>query len=363
MLPELLAGTQAMLQNLDPTQTLEQVFDQRFYTALGIEKEAAQPLIESFYAEVFPSLRELVAPREGAADLVKHALEAKLEIVIATNPLFPRTAILQRLDWGNLAPEQHPYDLITSYEHFHFAKPHREYFAEVLARLGRNPHQALMIGDDLSNDIDPCLDLGIAVYHLSEAPRAGLEGGNLAGALEWLGDQIGANPTHANHDPESLLARLRASLAASLSMLEGLDPSQWTIRPERNEWAPVEILCHLRDVELEINLPRYEAILARDQPFLSAFDPDRWAVEREYLHQSGQAALEVFKEARIQALDLLQRQADQQWARSARHSLLGPIDLDELVSITVEHDTLHLRQLRQTLTALIGRARRSPQSS
>ena len=56
--------------------------------------------------------------------------------MVATNPIFPRKAILHRLSWAGLAPEQVPFALITDYERFHFAKPNPAFFAEILAQLG-----------------------------------------------------------------------------------------------------------------------------------------------------------------------------------------------------------------------------------
>ncbi len=60
--------------------------------------------------------------------------------------------------------------MITSYEHLHFAKPQPEYFAEILARLGRQPEEALMIGDSLENEILPAHRLGMSVFHVVNLP-------------------------------------------------------------------------------------------------------------------------------------------------------------------------------------------------
>jgi len=50
--------------------------------------------------------------------------------------------------------------------------------------------------------------------------------------------------------------------------------------------------------------------------------------------------------ARLSALDL------NAWERAARHTLLGPTTLHELMKIATEHDWLHMAQLRETLEAL-----------
>ena len=56
-------------------------------------------------------------------------------------------------------------------------------------------------------------------------------------------------------DPAALLAASRAELAQTPGVLDrllaGLDAAAWRARPAPAEWAPVEIVCHLRDEEVE----------------------------------------------------------------------------------------------------------------
>ena len=73
--------------------------------------------------------------------------------MIATNPLFPRTAIYQRLEWAGLPPDKYPFSLIPSYETFHFAKPNPTYFAEFLTISGWPDGPMIMVGNDLEHDI------------------------------------------------------------------------------------------------------------------------------------------------------------------------------------------------------------------
>ena len=61
------------------------------------------------------------------------AFASGYQVVIATAPLFPLLAIQERLRWAEI--DECPFTLITSMETSHFAKPHPEYLAEILARL------------------------------------------------------------------------------------------------------------------------------------------------------------------------------------------------------------------------------------
>ena len=67
------------------------------------------------------------------------------------------------------------------------------------------------------------------------------------------------------HDPDSVLEAARRALAALPPMLDGLladlDGDMARVRPAPGEWAPIEILCHLRDEETEDFGARLRAVL------------------------------------------------------------------------------------------------------
>ncbi|MEE8567335.1 MAG: DinB family protein, partial [Anaerolineales bacterium] len=148
-------------------------------------------------------------------------------------------------------------------------------------------------------------------------------------------------------------ARLRGYLAALISMTNSLDQKTWIQRPVEDEWAPIEIVCHLRDVEKEVTLPRVKTILTETDPHLPPFDTDIWAEERDYIHQSSSEVLADFIQVRKQTISLLTALSMEDWSRSARHSLFGPTTLSEVVNIATEHDLIHLTQMRSALESKV----------
>lgn len=341
----LLNGTRAMLANQDPTRFLKEVFDRRFFREIERDEPALRARIERFYAEDFPALRALTAPQPGAGALVEAARAAGAEVVVATNPLFPRTAVEQRLDWAGLPAAELPFALITTYESMHFAKPAPAYVAEILGRLGARPGEAAMIGNHPDDDLAPARQLGLATF-LVGPPLAGAPQGDLQQARIWLAQAGAQTDPSAAHRPGALLALLRGFLGALHGMAAGLTAEAWGARPAPDSWSPLEIVCHLRDVEREVTQARLREVLARDEPFLSAVDPDRWADERNYRAQSGPQALRALSAARLETLALLEGLDPAAWRRSARHALLGPTDLAELIAVALEHERIHLGQLR-----------------
>ena len=350
---KLLAATRQMVHNTNPRYTAEEAFDQSFYPALNTTKQDLSATLMDFYSQVFPTLQGLTQPKQAAQDLVKAAFDRGYQVVVATNPLFPSTAIHQRLEWAGLSPRDYPFALITTYESMHFTKPSIAYYAEILGQLGWPDQPAVMVGNSLPDDIRPASALGLPTYYLTSAParesgNARLDGqGALDGVLPWL-DEVAA----AHHNVPvirtlaALVGVLRSTPAAFDSITRGYrSRDDWGYRPAVGEWSATEIACHLRDVDAEVNLPRFERISRGENPFLPGVNSDLWANERAYAQSDGLAALRQFMQAREDILRLLEGLDESGWNQPARHAIFGPTTLLELVSFTTTHDRNHLQQL------------------
>lgn len=201
----LLSGTNQMISNQNPTRTLQDVFDAAFFSAVGLNKTTLEPIIDHFYGKVFHTLQPLTAPIPESKKIIEYALERHHHTVIATNPLFPFTATAQRLGWTEISPRDYPYDLITTYEIFHFSKPNIAYYAEILGKLGWLENPAVMIGNDLEEDIRPASALGLPTYWINptvQTPnfeRHPLSGqGDLTGVVPWL-EKVSEQSDNAVH--------------------------------------------------------------------------------------------------------------------------------------------------------------------
>ncbi len=352
----LTGGMQAMMANQNPGLTLQRVFENHAFRTDGIPKDVFGERIQVFYAEVFPRLASTTQPWPAAKTLVEAAQARGYRIAITTNPLFSRVEILNRLAWAGLPAEAFPFELISSYEDFHFAKPRPDYLAEVMARLGWPDEPVVVVGDDPKNDIEPAKILGLASFQVCGGRwSASSDGRHACGGLEdvlpWM-DSVGPEsllpePT----SPAALLAVLRSAPAALKTIFRRWEAPA-VARPALDEWSLTEITCHLRDVELEVNLPRIKQVLAEDNPHLTGRETDSWAEERNYLAQECLPAIETFLAARRETLELLEAPGDSVWERRARHTIFGPTNLLELMRISAGHDRLHFRQIYDLKSAL-----------
>lgn len=350
----LMAATQGMMADLDPTTTLKGTFDAVFYPSLGIEEPDFRAETDHFYEAIYPELSYLTEPAPGAVEFFEQAAESDVSIVIATNPLFPRRAIEHRLQWAGIDHAHPSIGLITSYETMHFAKPHPEYYAEILGLIGVPAYQAAMIGDDLEGDVLPARLLGMAAFHVEEDGLSGVEPSHPDRVTNWLRDEAESQTDNqAGHQPRAILARMRGHLAALLTLAGRVESNDsWRWRPSATAWAPVEIICHMRDVDQEVNLPRLAKLKVEEGAFLSAANPDSWAEPRRYIDQIPAQALEDFIRARLELIAQLATLSAKQWQRPARHALLGPTYLAEIMGVSADHDLLHLVQLGSTLREL-----------
>ncbi len=172
----LMAGTRAMIADHDPGETNAQVFWRAFNACSPIPRDQLMPAIERFYAEEYPKLACYARPRRAARPLVEELLARGYQIVLATNPLFPETAIRQRMDWAGVADLA--FHLVTTYENMHTTKPSPAYYREIAERITVPPAACLMAGDDLAMD-GPALSAGMRFFHITGEPPFTHERGSL----------------------------------------------------------------------------------------------------------------------------------------------------------------------------------------
>ena len=154
------------------------------------------------------------------------------------------------------------------------------------------------------------------------------------------------------HEPGDVLMNARIELARFPlvldAMLNDLDAAAWRARPAAAEWAPIEIVCHLRDEEVEDFGARLRVVLEGGERF-TPIDPERWATERRYLDDDGPRALTAFRERRAASLDALAAIAPARLTPVIPHGRTGGLSGLDILAAWVEHDRLHLAQLGATL--------------
>jgi DinB superfamily len=154
---------------------------------------------------------------------------------------------------------------------------------------------------------------------------------------------------YARRPREERLSRIARTPEELAEALRRADVGMFARRPDPKSWAPVEVICHLRDNE-EWFLERMKLVLSMDEPRFVATNPDRWAAERQYLTNDAAAALAAFTRRRRETLDLLGGLGSSDWRRAGVHAdSRGRRTIDEFLSVMAWHDDNHLDQLRRAL--------------
>jgi uncharacterized damage-inducible protein DinB len=157
---------------------------------------------------------------------------------------------------------------------------------------------------------------------------------------------------YASQPREQRLSRLERTADELMAAIRGHDDAALSKRPDGRNWAAKEIVCHLRDAE-ELFMIRFETIMAADEPRVAALEPDRWAVERQYLRNDTAEAVAAFRKRREESLAFLRKLEADQWTRAGIHPVRGRLTLDDFLTLMAWHDDNHLDQLTR---ALQGRA-------
>lgn len=127
-------------------------------------KKAIQEILEID----FPKLKIFFYPVKDAKQTLKIAQELGFNIILATNPVFPRKAVETRLMGGGFKSEDFP--LMTHAENMTRCKPKVEYYKELLIRFNLDPQECLMIGNDVKKDT-PAFDVGMKTFILSSGAK------------------------------------------------------------------------------------------------------------------------------------------------------------------------------------------------
>ncbi|MBO5851607.1 MAG: HAD hydrolase-like protein, partial [Clostridia bacterium] len=86
-------------------------------------------------------------------------------LILATNPLFPKIGTFNRLKWAGVNYDDFSY--VSTYENSSFCKPNLNYYLEILNKLSLKAEECLMIGNDVLDDM-VTLNLNMQAFLLTD---------------------------------------------------------------------------------------------------------------------------------------------------------------------------------------------------
>lgn len=157
-------GIKAMVGN-DGTMTNEDRFWSEFSNYLGPDIRNLEPEFKKFYQNRFHQVRVSTSATKLTQQLLQKVKDKGFTIVIATNPLFPMVATHARIGWAGFSPEDVSY--ITTYENSSYCKPNLDYYREILDKIGKEPSECMMVGNDVKEDMGVA-ELGMKRYLITD---------------------------------------------------------------------------------------------------------------------------------------------------------------------------------------------------
>ena len=160
-----LAGTEAMIRN-DGRKTNREVFWNTYFDFMGERRDDLEGLLDKFYFDGFKALREYTLENASAVKIVEAARGEGRKVALATNPVFPMQAQIERISWLGLSGKD--FDHITAYENSSYCKPNPEYYREICRIIGVLPEECLMIGNDESDDMKGASMAGMECFLVTD---------------------------------------------------------------------------------------------------------------------------------------------------------------------------------------------------
>ncbi|ABX42442.1 HAD family hydrolase [Lachnoclostridium phytofermentans] len=143
-------GMEAMIHN-DGTKTNEVAFWEVFEGLLQTKRELLEEVFLDFYQNEFDAVKEVVTGVINHRALIDRLKSKGYQLVLATNPVFPREAVATRLSWVQLSLDDFYY--VTTFENSSYCKPSLGYYLDILKAIDKLPEECVMIGNNTLEDM------------------------------------------------------------------------------------------------------------------------------------------------------------------------------------------------------------------
>lgn len=144
-------ATQDVLTAKPSSKTLLEIFVESFERNSPIDFAQIAGTLENFYKTDFRQVAGVTEIIPFAKEAVQTAHQKSNSLVLATIPVFPLQAILERVKWADI--DIGLFKLVTHIENMHVSKPNPEYYEEIAEKLQTKPCECLMVGNDHVDDL------------------------------------------------------------------------------------------------------------------------------------------------------------------------------------------------------------------
>lgn len=139
------------LMDYDGTRTIREVFWDAFFDAIPNAPRDIEESCMQFFRSDFRAIGRNIRSNIFADATLRTLARKGYRLVLATNPVFPRVATVERCRWARI--DHTRFELISTYETFHHLKPDLDYYREVCDRRELDPGDCIMVGNNVAEDM------------------------------------------------------------------------------------------------------------------------------------------------------------------------------------------------------------------
>ncbi len=153
--------TKELIKNQNGKENIYKQFMKKLVDQTNKNKKEWEALFLNYYNKEFKELKRHVIPNKKLIKILKNA---KHKVIFASNPLFPKIAVINRLDFIEMNESEFIY--VSHMENSRWLKPNPKYFSEILQKLSIDANDSIMIGD--SEFDSSCQKAGIRFVHVND---------------------------------------------------------------------------------------------------------------------------------------------------------------------------------------------------
>ena len=151
--------------------------------------------------------------------------------------------------------------------------------------------------------------------------------------------------------PSQLIDEYVAGVTTLRDAVASMSPEQLKARPIPGKWSTLEVVCHLSDFE-PIMADRMKRIIAEDRPSLLGADEKRFAAALAYHERDAEEELALIEQTRRQMARILRTVPAEAFQRVGVHNERGPLTLEKMLTVTVNHIPHHVQFIHDKRKAL-----------
>lgn len=138
------------------------IFDETFKEFYQEEADKYKEILLDYYSNDFLGTKAICKDNPLAKSIVNFVKENNLICILATNPVYPKVATKNRMNFIGL--EESDFDIYTHHGNSRFTKTNPKYYQDLLDKFNLKPEEVLLFGNNTYEDGETSLKCNIKTF-------------------------------------------------------------------------------------------------------------------------------------------------------------------------------------------------------